>query len=219
VRAVRAQGALAAHPKDLEVLRLELGQATRGVGGGPEAEALERWFQEVSPVQSSDSTAFRAAELARDSLHATALAAHLFLTFARDNPTSLFAPKALIAALPLAPALHDSLVRVLDEKYGASPYVVAARGAISPAYSALEDSLARALGLARVANVDRRNEGAYPLNPGPRGPWWDEVFRLSARTEQRDSGPARADDELRPRGDRPPAVRRPPQAPARRPDP
>ena len=219
VRAVRARAAQAAQPGDVEVLRMELEQATRGSGGGPEAEALARWFQDVAPVQTSDSTAFRAAELARDSLRATALAAHLFLAFAREHPTSLFAPKALIAALPLAPALHDSLLRVLDADYDASPYVVAVRGDVSPAYSALEDSLARALGFTRVAGVGRRNEGAHGPIPGPRGPWWDDVFRMSARPDVQDSVPAELGEEPRPGRDRTPADRRRPQTPARRPDP
>jgi len=119
--------------------------------------------------------------LARDSLRAAALAGALFVAFAQRHPESLFAPKALVAALPLLPERHDSLLDVLDRAYGSSPYVAALRGEISPAYAGLEDSLARALGVStRTAVRSAGPAGRAPV-AGPRGPWWDEIFPESGR--------------------------------------
>src|SRR5439155_512706 len=81
-----------------------------------------------------------------DSLRATHLAAALFESFARATPTSLFAPKAIVAALALEPGAADSLLPVLDSAYPASPYTLALHGENSPAYAAAEDSLAQMLG-------------------------------------------------------------------------
>src|SRR5207247_1693094 len=86
----------------------------------------------------------------RDSLRATHLAAALFESFARAIPTSLFAPKAIVAALALEPGAADSLLPVLDSAYPASPYTLALHGENSPAYAAAEDSLAQMLGVERA---------------------------------------------------------------------
>lgn len=118
--------------------------------------------------------AFRAAERARDS-GATRLAGRLFLDLAAANPTSLFAPKALIAALPLLPDRHDSIIGVLDAAYAESPYTRALRGEASAAYAAAEDSLARELGVqlgrGEPARAAGRGSTAGPPLTGPRGPW------------------------------------------------
>ena len=118
--------------------------------------------------------AFRAAELARDS-GATRLAGRLFLDLAAANPTSLFAPKALIAALPLLPDRHDSIIGVLEAAYAGSPYMRALRGEASAAYAAAEDSLARELGVLPVDGGARPGPGrgrtVSPPLTGPRGPW------------------------------------------------
>jgi hypothetical protein len=118
--------------------------------------------------------AFRAAELARDS-GATRRAGRLFLDLAAANPTSLFAPKALVAALPLLPDRHDSIIGVLDAAYAGSPYTRALRGEASAAYAAAEDSLARELGvqLGRGGPVSTAGRGGIAPSPltGPRGPW------------------------------------------------
>jgi hypothetical protein len=118
--------------------------------------------------------AFRAAELARDS-GATRRAGRLFLDVAAANPTSLFAPKALVAALPLLPDRHDSIIGVLDATYAGSPYTRALRGEASAAYAAAEDSLARELGvrLGRGGPVPTAGRGGIAPSPltGPRGPW------------------------------------------------
>ncbi|HKR55089.1 MAG TPA: hypothetical protein VJS20_02230, partial [Gemmatimonadales bacterium] len=61
-----------------------------------------------------------------------------------------FAPKAIVAALPLSPERADSLSRTLTERYAASPYSLALRGAPSPGYNAAEDSLARLFGIRSI---------------------------------------------------------------------
>lgn len=183
VRAVRATGALARTPADLGAVREDLARVTRtgDRGAGTEAAAFARLLQRVAPADASEAAELRGAELARDSLRAAALAGELFVAFAERHPESLFAPKALVAALPLLPERHDSLLDVLDRAYGSSPYVVALRGEISPGYAGLEDSLARALGVAtRTAARSAGPTGRAPF-AGPRGPWWDEVFPGSGR--------------------------------------
>jgi hypothetical protein len=122
----------------------------------------------------AEAAAFRAAELARDSLHAPMLAAHLFIGFATAHAASLFAPKALVAAADLSPEARDSLLGVLQRDYGSSPYTLALAGDLSPGYSAAEDSLAHALGVALAsAAVAPASATGLPV-PGPRGPRLDE---------------------------------------------
>src|SRR4026207_309365 len=87
----------------------------------------------------------RAAERARSSLAAPTLAGALFLEVAGRDTASLYAPKALVAALPLLPEQHDSIVGLLNARYAASPYTRAFYGEPSVAYVAAEDSLAREL--------------------------------------------------------------------------
>ena len=218
VRALRAQGALAVTPGDLQTVRADLVRVTRGTerAAGPEATALGALLQRIAPSEASEAAELRGAELARDSLRAAALAGGLFVAFAERHPESLFAPKALVAALPLLPDRHDSLIAVLDRVYGSSPYVAALRGAISPAYAGLEDSLARALGVTtRTAVRSGGPAGRAPV-AGPRGPWWDEVFRAPARTvTEGDSAdvPVRAPGPPRPQN-RPGARPRPVERPA-----
>jgi hypothetical protein len=105
----------AAQTGTLDELRTVQTQVDRLVQAGTtgtalaEARALQRLIQAV--IGSDDAgqeIPFRSAELARDSLRAPQLAEHLFLTFARERPASLFAPKALIDA-----AAEDSLARAL----------------------------------------------------------------------------------------------------------
>jgi hypothetical protein len=103
------------------------------------------------------------------------LAGQLFLDAAAADSGSVYAPKALLAALALLPERRDSIAFLLDEQYSMSPYTRAFHGEPSVAYAAAEDSLARELGVqvARVtppagARVD------VPLT-GPRGPWLDDA--------------------------------------------
>jgi len=152
---------------------------------------------------------FRSAELARDSLRAPQLAEHLFLTFARERPASLFAPKALIAAGALSEQRRDSLIAVLESTYSTSPYTLALRGELSPAYAAAEDSLARALGVAVAAPSALVVSLVRAPVPGPRGPLLDadgpgraEPSRLPGRRSVRGDDAPR-DDRRRPPSERP----------------
>jgi hypothetical protein len=150
-----------------------LTRLTRTDEGAPGGQSLLEIVRQAAatPPRESPGTGFRAAELARDSLGAPLLAGQLFLDLAAMDSSSLYAPKALVAALVLLPDCRDSIAAVLDTRYRTSPYTRAFHGEASVAYAAAEDSLARELGVevARVtlpagARVD------VPLT-GPRGPW------------------------------------------------
>jgi hypothetical protein len=177
VRQLRVSAARATTLADLGAVKGRLDRLTQGGTAGAalnEARALQRVIQAVIvPGDLSEEQPFRAAELARDSLHAPQLAANLFLAFARDRPASLFAPKALVAAAALAPERRDSLVEVLHSTYGTSPYTLALRGEPSPAYAAAEDSLARALGVVLEQPSAVVGSLVSPPVPGPRGPALD----------------------------------------------
>jgi hypothetical protein len=206
-RALRARVALAASVPDLEAVQADVAHLAQrsGPGGGPEAAALGTLLERLAPAGSPDLVQLRGAELARDSLRATTLAGRLFVTFAERHPESLFAPKALVAALPLLPERHDSLMGVLHRLYAASPYVAALRGETSPAYAALEDSLARGFGATLATGAATRSSGAPGRGPvtGPRGPWWDEIFPEGAGAAAEADAespvrPSRPTDRLRP---------------------
>ncbi len=212
---LRVRAARLTTPAELEALSEEL---ARLIGGGarpgPEVGALGRLVNRIVQADTELVAAFRAAELARDSLRAPALASALFLDIAARYPESLFAPKAMVAALPLVPEQRDSLLAALARRYPGSPYLAAAHGEVSPAYAALEDSLARALGLAApVAVVVRGAGGVAAPVPGPRGPWWDVVFPPPPLVAGGLAAPAvedpatRQGDERRPRGQRPDTAR------------
>jgi hypothetical protein len=185
-----------------------LAQAGTAGAALTEAHALQRLIAALlASGDSGEGQGFRSAELARDSLRASPLAASLFVEFARARPASLFAPKALVAAAALSPERRDSLIAVLHSAYGASPYTLALRGEPSPAYGAAEDSLARALGLAVEQGSAFVASLVPPPVPGPRGPPLDAAGperaaprRLPGRV------PALGDDAPAPRDDR----RRPP---------
>jgi hypothetical protein len=153
-------------------------------------------LRQVLAPDSTEGAAFRAAEIARDSLHAGELATELFLEFARRAPQSVFAPKAIVAALALRPAVADSLVAVLESAYGASPYTRALRGEASATFAIIEDSLAQALGVGEaVPAIARSGGGALGLGaaaaprPGVRGPTLDPPVESGAM--QRPASPAR----------------------------
>ena len=84
---------------------------------------------------------FRRAEEARDSLLAPPLAGQLFLLVAQRYPSSVIAPKALLAAAMLRQEIADSVQRVLQSQYATSLYTRAAGGDFPPEYSAIEDSI------------------------------------------------------------------------------
>ena len=185
VHAVRVLAARAASPADLSAVIVALTHLSRpekegGLGGGPgaaEAQSLLDLVVRVSATSGTLGETFRAAELARDSLKAPRLAGQLFLDLAATDSGSLFAPKALVAALPLIPDHHDSIVAVLDRRYAASPYTRAFHGEANVAYAALEDSLARELGIevARLVPGSATRARSWTLLTGPRGPWLDDA--------------------------------------------
>jgi len=212
VRTLELRVAQSESPADLAPVRTQLDRltTTRGAltgSGLTEAEKLSQTLTLLSAVDPTDIDAFRAAELARDSLDASDLSAAMFLQFAGRRPASLFAPKALLAAASLRPAAGDSIRVVLDSQYATSPYTAALHGTTSPAFAIIEDSLALALGLSRVAMREAVTLTVLPPRTGPRGPELDPV----------DEGvPQEASAGLRPaRGVRP---ARPGVRPARRPD-
>ncbi|HET8712883.1 MAG TPA: hypothetical protein VFM23_04285 [Gemmatimonadales bacterium] len=143
---------------------------------GAAAKALLDLVTHASVAGETPATGFRVAELVRDSLDAPALAGRLFLMAADRDTASLYAPKALVAAIAVLPDRRDSLIGVLDRRYATSPYTRAFHGEPSVAYAAAEDSLARELGLeigaAPVVGAMRRVD--LPI-PGPRGPQLDDL--------------------------------------------
>lgn len=171
VAAQRARIARATSQAELPQLAAELNRLLHTVSGTEEASPQVEMLTALSATPATPAGRFRAAELARDSLQVPVLAGHLFLEAAADS-TSLFAPKALIAALALLPERRDSIIALLDSRYAASPYTRAFHGEASVAYVAAEDSLARALGVptgegVRFTVVNSR--AGVPV-PGPRGP-------------------------------------------------
>ena len=171
IAAQRARIARATSQAELAPVTLELNRLLHTVAGTEEASHQVELLTALAAMPATAAGRFRAAELARDSLQVPVLAGHLFLDAAADS-TSLFAPKALIAALTLLPERRDSIMAVLGSRYAASPYTRAFRGEASVAYVAAEDSLARALGVATAAgaSVTVVNSRAGVPVPGPRGP-------------------------------------------------
>jgi hypothetical protein len=213
VREQRVVAARAGARGDLGPVVAELTRISRPGGGGPgaaEARSLLDLVARMAATPETPGEAFRTAELARDSLGAPRLAGQLFLDLVATDSGSLFAPKALVAALALLPDRRDSIMGVLDRVYAASPYTRALRGEASPAYAAAEDSLARELGVqvARVApaGAARFSAAAPPLLTGPRGPWLDDAPSRDApalRGRPRPDAPGRRVPAERPTEERP----------------
>jgi tetratricopeptide (TPR) repeat protein len=157
-----------------------------GAGGTDPAQAITRLAQATLRHHETVASAFQTAEMARDSLRAPRLAGSLFLDLARSRPQSVFAPKALVAALAVGAEPRDSILALLDERYPGSAYTLALHGTATAEYAVLEDSLARALGLTMAATRPAGAVAAAPT-PGPRGPWLDDVFRGAGPAERRAS--------------------------------
>jgi len=194
----RAAGRADLGPVVIELTRIAGPGGNAGAGGAEARGLLEVVTRVVAPPRTPGG-GFRVAELARDSLGAPRLAGQLFLELAATDSGSLFAPKALVAALTLLPDRHDSIAAVLDRRYAGSPYTRALHGEASPAYAALEDSLARELGVELVRGAPAiARVGA--LRTGPRGPWLDEppVVRApppAGRGRERPNEPGRVPTE------------------------
>ena len=204
VQAERVHLAQARTPADLDSVSARLVDLAAGGLAVGEARALQAEIQLVRREDTTEVKAFRDAEMARDSLAAPALAAELFLRFAATHPTSLFAPKALIAASQLVPAVLDSVAAVLRAQYAESPYTQAFHGRASPAYQAMEDSLAIALGVSRsrAPGAGSRALAVEPPRTGPRGPDLDAV--VLARAPQR-AAPNKRPTPVRRPGEKTPA--------------
>jgi len=154
--------ARATQRSDLQPIEAELARLS--------AKPLLDLVRRVMGMGETPGAGFRVAELARDSLGAPALAGQLFLEVAGDT-ASLYAPKALLAAIPMLPERRDSIAAVLDTRYAASPYTRAFHGEPSVAYAAAEDSLARELGVEIVRSSAAPVGARFELPvPGPRGP-------------------------------------------------
>lgn len=175
-------------------LRLDLQPYTVRGGGVTDARHLEGVLSQLGGSDTTITGAFRSGEIARDSLYANPLAATLLLDFASRHPNSVFAPKAIVAALPLSPEHADSLSRALTERYAASPYSLALRGAPSPGYDAAEDSLARLFGIRNVpaagAGVRISAMWAAPQT-GRRGPLLDPPDVPAGLVPKNQNGPGR----------------------------
>ena len=171
---LRLRAAAARDTAELRAIVLEGGSP---LGAASEAErSVMRLARQALDPQATVASAFQTAEMMRDSLRAPQLAAALFLDIARAHPQSVFAPKALVAALEVGAEPRDSILGLLDRQYPRSAYTLALHGEPSPEYGVLEDSLARALGLTSVA-PDPALATAPAPTPGRRGPFLDEVFR------------------------------------------
>ena len=161
---------------DLTPIASALERLPRTVSGTEEASRILDLLTVVMGAAGTPAARFRAAEIARDSLHAPALAGQIFLDAVAADSTSLYAPKALIAALDVLPERRDALVAVLDSRYAGSPYTRAFHGEPSVPYAAAEDSLARELGVqgggTRGNPVSAGVLFGAPV-PGPRGPRLD----------------------------------------------
>jgi tetratricopeptide (TPR) repeat protein len=123
---------------------------------------------------------FIAAESARDSLKAPALAAVLFHRILQDYPNSSYGAKVVLATQQLDSTWADSARGLLENRYLDSPYLAVIRGESSEAYRQLEDSL-----------------GAYAASLVPKPP-------PNAKGVRR-KPPVRAADDVDDPGRRPPA--------------
>ena len=162
---------------DLTPIATALERLPRTVSGTEEASRILDLLTVVMGAGGGTPAArFRAGEIARDSLHAPALAGQLFLDAVTADSASLYAPKALIAALDVLPDRRDSLAALLDSRYAGSPYTRAFHGQPSVAYAAAEDSLARELGMQGGGTRGNPVSAGVLFDapvPGPRGPRLD----------------------------------------------
>ncbi len=166
--------AAAAVDSDLEQPRERLLALVRSGGGtGREARDVLRLLARLDTLAAAptagDAFWFLRAELLRDSLSAGRLAAAAFAAMAELYPASPWTPKALVAAIAAGHPAADSLRAILVQRYGASPYAIAALGRGGEgdsAYTVLEDSLRRVLA---VGAEPRAPAGVGPRRPGEMG--------------------------------------------------
>jgi tetratricopeptide (TPR) repeat protein len=99
---------------------------------------------------------FVAAEALRDEVGAPSAAAALFMVIPDSFPSSVIAPKAVLAAAWLLPFRADSLMAVLYQRYPLSPYTLALSGGASERYATVEDSLRTLLYALEMPTSERR---------------------------------------------------------------
>lgn len=150
VQAVHA----AREPEIIDSVRRAMQAAIREGGrpvqiAGRYVAVLDRVAAALEAEPPDELLLFVAAEAVRDTLRATDLAGGLFLALARRHDESVLAPKALLAASRLRPALRDSLLQVVMTRYAESAYALALRGEGGARFEAVEDSLAAALATRR----------------------------------------------------------------------
>jgi hypothetical protein len=123
---------------------------------------------------------FAAAELARDELGARQLAERLFLTYAEVAPQTVWAGKALLAALALRRDGDPQLQQRL-ESWSENPYVSAVRGQVdAEAFARAEERLARGL---QAARAEAQLEAARRENVVGRASALIDSIRVVARTD------------------------------------
>jgi tetratricopeptide (TPR) repeat protein len=152
------------------VLAGEAGQLRESVAG-----ILAAGDSVSAGAAQADLRLFLAAEAARDSLAAPALAASLFRTIVEATPDSPYAPKAILAGQVLDPVWGESAVPLLQARYAGSPYVAFLQGTEPYGYRELEDSLqsfALSLGAGGRPGVRRPRVGpdSIPTRPGSAPP-------------------------------------------------
>jgi hypothetical protein len=146
------------------VLAAEAGQLRESVG-----RIVAASDSASAGAAQADLRLFLAAETARDSLAAPALAASLFRTIVETLPDSPYAPKAILAGRALDPVWGESAAPLLEARYAGSPYVAYLRGDEPYGYRELEDSLQNfAFGLGGPSRTRRPGVGrdSLPRRPG-----------------------------------------------------
>ncbi len=145
----------------------------------PSANEAKRILERAVGTLVADSTAateflmFLAAEQVRDSLGALPLAARIFGEIPARYPSSVIAPKALLAAAAIDAQVSDSLLGILQARYATSPHALALRGLGGDAFRAIEDSILGLLGFfgsdgelsPGVEGVGVRERGATETKP------------------------------------------------------
>lgn len=148
--------------------------ATRAMQVRAAAQRLLSLLDSTAPGSpQGDLRLFLAGEWARDSLESPRFAAIQFRRLADEWRDSPFAPKALLALIPLEPGSADSLRTVLLERFSESPYLAVIQGGESPGYLVLEDSLrqfALALRGQGRARPPGRADQPRPAQPQPTVP-------------------------------------------------
>ncbi len=147
-------------------LEAALAQATARGGeaarlGGPALQLLRRTGRLLADtaLERADLVLFVLAEALRDSVEAKPVAAALFRRLQERFPSSIVAPKALLAAAALDGAPPDAVRSLLESRYADSPYTLALTGGGDAAFRALEDSLRILLAEARKMVTEEEGEG------------------------------------------------------------